>query len=47
MPNSDTTYGVFNKQTKEIKYHLKHSKSWVVRLGDGTKESKKKIKIPS
>jgi hypothetical protein len=22
MPNSDTTYGVFNKQTREIKFHL-------------------------
>lgn len=31
------------KSLKEVKYHLKHSKSWIVRLGDGTKESNKKV----
>lgn len=31
------------KSLKEVKYHLKHSKSWMVRLGDGTEESNKRI----
>ena len=31
------------KSLKEVKYHLKHSKSWIVRLGDGTEESNKKV----
>ena len=28
---------------KEVKYHLKYSKSWMIRLGDGTNESNKKV----
>jgi len=28
------------KAIKEINYHLKHSSSWIIRLGDGTVESK-------
>lgn len=31
------------KSLKEITYHLRHSAEWVVRLGDGTPESHKKI----
>jgi len=31
------------KSLKEVKYHLKHSESWMIRLGDGTEESKLKI----
>ena len=31
------------KSLKEVKYHLQHSKSWMIRLGDGTNESKEKI----
>ncbi|MBE50198.1 MAG: phenylacetate-CoA oxygenase subunit PaaI [Flavobacteriales bacterium] len=31
------------KSLKEIKYHLKHCSSWVIRLGDGTNESNEKI----
>lgn len=27
------------KSLKEVKYHLKHSREWVIRLGDGTEES--------
>lgn len=30
------------KSLKEVKYHLQHSKSWMLRLGDGTEESKQK-----
>ena len=31
--------GVAEKAVKENAYHLRHSSSWVVRLGDGTNES--------
>lgn len=31
------------KSLKEVSYHLRHSSSWIVRLGDGTEESKTKI----
>tara|TARA_B100000902_G_scaffold216935_1_gene206198 strand:- start:12581 stop:13324 length:744 start_codon:yes stop_codon:yes gene_type:complete len=34
---------ISKKSIKELKYHVKHSKSWVIRLGDGTNESKNKI----
>lgn len=27
------------KSLKEVRYHLRHSRDWLVRLGDGTKES--------
>ncbi len=30
------------KSLKEVKYHLKHSSNWLVRLGDGTDESNAK-----
>lgn len=31
------------KSIKEVSYHLRHSGEWVIRLGDGTAESKQKI----
>ena len=31
------------KSIKEVKYHLRHSKNWLIRLGDGTDESNKKV----
>jgi ring-1,2-phenylacetyl-CoA epoxidase subunit PaaC len=31
------------KSLKEVSYHLRHSSNWVIRLGDGTQESKDKI----
>jgi len=39
----ETLAAIASKSLKEIKYHLTHSKSWVVRLGDGTEESNKRI----
>ena len=39
----ETLAAISTKSLKEIKYHLSHSKSWVVRLGDGTEESNKRI----
>lgn len=31
--------GMLRKHFKEIKYHLRHSREWILRLGDGTEES--------
>tara|TARA_B100001029_G_scaffold176761_1_gene180258 strand:- start:638 stop:1381 length:744 start_codon:yes stop_codon:yes gene_type:complete len=39
----ETLAAIAAKSLKEIKYHLHHSKSWVVRLGFGTEESNKII----
>ena len=38
-----TLAAIAAKSLKEIKYHLTHSKSWVIRLGDGTEKSNKRI----
>jgi len=35
--------GMIKKHLKEIKYHLRHSREWVFRLGDGTEESRERI----
>jgi len=35
--------GMLQKHSKEIKYHLRHSREWVLRLGDGTEESHQRI----
>lgn len=35
--------GMIQKHFKEIKYHLRHSREWVLRLGDGTEESHERI----
>lgn len=35
--------GMIQKHLKEVKYHLRHSREWVLRLGDGTEESHKRI----
>jgi len=35
--------GYANKSIKEVTYHVKHSRSWVIRLGDGTEESHLKM----
>ncbi len=34
---------IAEKSLKETKYHLKHSAEWVIRLGDGTEESHRRI----
>lgn len=31
------------KSLKEVKYHLKHSSEWIIRLGDGTDESHMRV----
>lgn len=35
----DTLAALAGKAVKETTYHLRHSRSWVIRLGDGTEES--------
>ena len=39
----ETLAAISAKSLKEIKYHLRYSSNWIIRLGNGTKESKKKI----
>ena len=34
---------ISEKSLKEVNYHLRHSSGWVVRLGDGTEESHRRI----
>jgi len=34
---------IAEKSIKEVRYHLRFSSSWMIRLGDGTEESRKRI----
>jgi ring-1,2-phenylacetyl-CoA epoxidase subunit PaaC len=34
---------IASKAIKEVSYHLRHSSEWIIRLGDGTEESHKRI----
>lgn len=43
--NADPTLAaIAEKSLKEVSYHLRWSSEWVIRLGDGTEESNKRIK---
>ena len=35
--------GLAAKSLKEVRYHVRHCRDWVLRLGDGTEESHKRI----
>lgn len=39
----ETIAGIAGKAAKEARYHLRHSSTWVVRLGDGTAESHRRM----
>ncbi len=39
----ETLAGIAAKSLKEIQYHLRHSSSWMLRLGDGTEESNSRL----
>ena len=39
----ETLAALAAKSLKEVKYHLRHSSNWLIRLGDGTKESNLKV----
>ena len=41
--NDETLAALATKSLKEVKYHLRHSKNWLIRLGDGTEESNIKV----
>ena len=41
--NDETIAALSAKSLKEVKYHLKYSKNWMIRLGDGTNESNFKV----
>ena len=36
-------HGVAGKAVKEVAYHLDHARQWVLRLGDGTEESHRRM----
>jgi len=38
-----TIAGIAAKSLKEVSYHLRHSSQWVIRLGDGTEESRRRM----
>ena len=40
---NETLAGIAAKAVKEARYHLRHSSGWVVRLGDGTEESHRRM----
>ncbi|MDJ0750231.1 MAG: phenylacetate-CoA oxygenase subunit PaaC [Woeseiaceae bacterium] len=37
--DDESLAGIAARAVKEVRYHLKHSSQWLVRLGDGTEES--------
>lgn len=39
----ETLAALAGKAVKEVRYHLKHSADWVIRLGDGTDESHRRM----
>ena len=41
--NDDEIAAIARKSAKESAYHLRHSRVWMVRLGDGTEESRTKV----
>ena len=41
--NDTQLAAIAEKSLKETKYHLKHSSEWIIRLGDGTEESKQRV----
>jgi ring-1,2-phenylacetyl-CoA epoxidase subunit PaaC len=41
--SDETLASIAAKALKEITYHLRHTSKWMVRLGDGTEESKNRV----
>lgn len=39
----ETLAGIAQKALKETRYHYRHSGTWVIRLGDGTEESRRRM----
>jgi ring-1,2-phenylacetyl-CoA epoxidase subunit PaaC len=42
--SDETLAGIAAKAVKEAAYHIRHAGEWVVRLGDGTEESARRMK---
>jgi ring-1,2-phenylacetyl-CoA epoxidase subunit PaaC len=42
--SDETLAGIAAKAAKEVAYHIRHAGEWVVRLGDGTEESARRMK---
>ena len=43
LSTDETLRALAQKSIKEVTYHLRYSSEWVVRLGDGTKESHRRM----
>ena len=43
LSKDKTISALAEKSLKEVTYHLRHSSEWVIRLGDGTVESKERL----
>ncbi|TDO49940.1 ring-1,2-phenylacetyl-CoA epoxidase subunit PaaC [Kribbella sp. VKM Ac-2527] len=43
MSSDETLAGVAGKAVKEVAYHVDHATQWVLRLGDGTEESHRRM----
>lgn len=41
--NDEQLVAIAAKSIKEVTYHRRHSSEWIIRLGDGTAESKEKV----
>lgn len=42
--SDETLAGIAAKAVKEVAYHIRHCGEWVIRLGDGTEESARRMK---
>lgn len=40
---NETIAALAAKSLKEVRYHLRHSRQWMLRLGDGTEESHRRV----
>lgn len=41
--NDETLSALAEKSLKEVKYHVRHSADWIIRLGQGTEESHRRM----
>ena len=39
----ETLKGLAAKALKEVKYHIRHSSEWIIRMGNGTDESRRRL----
>ncbi|TWG93311.1 ring-1,2-phenylacetyl-CoA epoxidase subunit PaaC [Mesorhizobium sp. J18] len=42
--SDETLAGIAAKAVKEVAYHIRHTGEWVIRLGDGTEESARRMR---